>query len=159
MQSKDTPAQPQAFSFNAPLQNDVSPKGYQSFQCSTDVESLQRTKTNKHWLHEYSCSACTGFHGLSTRATLTTPPLSWFSTDTFSNVNSLCWMLGTEIKTVWIKFLSFLKVLCVWQCRKFKVAISKNYLLLQILKFAASNFKCSPNGFQCQQVNLECQLD
>ena len=98
MQSKDTPAQPQAFSFNAPLQNDVSPKGYQSFQCSTDVESLQRTKTNKHWLHEYSCSACTGFHGLSTRATLTTPPLSWFSTDTFSNVNSLCWMLGTKIK-------------------------------------------------------------
>ena len=62
------------------------------------MESLQRTKTNKHWLHEYSCSACTGFHGLSTRATLTTPPLSWFSTDTFSNVNSLCWMLGTKIK-------------------------------------------------------------
>ena len=35
-----------------------------------------RTKSNKHWLHEYSCSACTGAHGLSTRTTLTTPPLS-----------------------------------------------------------------------------------
>ena len=35
-----------------------------------------RTKSNKHWLHEYSCSACTGVHGLSTRTTLTTPPLS-----------------------------------------------------------------------------------
>ena len=38
--------------------------------------SASRTKSNKHWLHEYSCSACTGVHGLSTRTTLTTPPLS-----------------------------------------------------------------------------------
>ena len=38
--------------------------------------TASRTKSNKHWLHEYSCSACTGIHGLSTRSTLTTPPLS-----------------------------------------------------------------------------------
>ena len=45
--------------------------------CSTAMAwKASRTKTNKHWLHEYSCSACTGIHGLSTRATLTTPPLS-----------------------------------------------------------------------------------
>ena len=38
--------------------------------------TASRTKANKNWLHEYSCSACTGVHGLSTRTTLTTPPLN-----------------------------------------------------------------------------------
>ena len=35
-----------------------------------------RTKSNKYWLHEYSCSACTDQTRTSTRTTITTPPLS-----------------------------------------------------------------------------------
>ena len=33
-----------------------------------------RTKSNKFWLHEYCCSACTDHTRTSTRTTITTPP-------------------------------------------------------------------------------------